>query len=273
MSQAQIEGTAPEPASARPLPPAIEEDAERVALVASKGFQGPHYEQLAADLYKYAYPRLLKKIRTSEVVALTLKSKTPICVSDEDRITLNRSQHDRDELAVYTIDKALRQFTAELKKGAYQPQDHVGRNGRPASLSSFFFGMCLLVYPRVYAVWQRERTDQFLAEADKMSNDALARAFGHAAEDPVPADVAKACAAIARMLDRAKPRMAAVMRLTIEGYNQSEIADQLNLVVGDVENDRYRFRQKVKKAVRFDGLPVPAQWRASKLLAEKAPQR
>lgn len=86
---------------------------------------------------------------------------------------------------------------------------------------------------------------------------------------PLGRDVGEACDAIMNMIDFAKPRNAALMRLTTAGYTQGEIADRLHLEVGDVENARYRFRQKVRRAVCFGDLQVPAEWRTSKLLAEK----
>ncbi|MER5384396.1 sigma factor-like helix-turn-helix DNA-binding protein [Streptomyces sp. NPDC002688] len=247
------------------LPEDIQRDVDRVAELLETGFAGRLWQQTAAELYGYAFKPLLTAMRrTDKLTSLTRSSLTPLYMSDEERSTLHRNPKDREDLAVRTIDVALETFPQLLKDGGYAPAANRGKNGRPTKLTSFFYGRCGLVFPRVFYVWRDERTDRFERHAQHMSDDTLAHALGLNGTQTEPAGVIELCDTLTDMINGLKPRDRAVWQLTLDGLSQGEIADRLGIKTGDVENARFAFRTKVKTMRKNGLLTVPpeidAEW-------------
>lgn len=258
-------GTKPRDSIGRDLPEDVQHDVDRVADVVAAGFTGPVWQQMADELYAYAFVPLMAAMRrTDTLMALTADSMTPLTLTSEDGSTLYRSAGDRERLAILTISVAMETFPQLLKKGGYDPARNRGRDGRPARLTSFFYGRCGLVFPRVFYTWKKEHTDRFLVHAAQMGDGLLAHALGQTGPETVPADVADLCDTLTAMINRLKPRDRAVWIMTVDGLSQGEIADVLGIKVGDVENARYGLRSKVRNLRRRGELPIPeaieAEW-------------
>jgi DNA-directed RNA polymerase specialized sigma24 family protein len=251
----------------------VRHDLERVADLARTGFTGPLYQQFADELYLYAYGRLRRKMRTGEIAGLTGKSATPLCMTEDELSTLHRDDAVRDQLAVHTIAAAMHVFIKALKRGGYRPAAHPGRDGRPTTLKSYFFGMCLIVFPREFDSWRAERQDRFLAAAARMPPDLVQRALGQTAREPVPEALADLCDRVTGLINSSPPRVRAVMLLTLHEYSQSEIVDLLQVKIGDVENARFRFRQKARKRMRHGQLHLLPWMRAESLRSKRARNR
>ncbi|WP_326793960.1 hypothetical protein OHA79_52020 (plasmid) [Streptomyces sp. NBC_00841] len=245
------------------LPQDIQRDVDLVADILTTGFTSPLWQQTADELYAYAFKPLLSAMRrTHKLADLCAKSATPLVMTDEDRGTLYRSAPDREHLAVLTISVAMETFPQVLKNGGYAPARHRGKDERPARLTSFFYGRCGLVFPRVLQTWRTEQTDRFLRHAVRMSDGTLLHALGQDGPEPVPEGVAGLCDTLTVMINELKPRHRAVWLLTVDGMSQGEIAEILDIKVGDVENARYAFRSKVREARRRGKLAVPPEVRA-----------
>lgn len=245
------------------LPADVQHDLDRVEDLVHADFPPPLWSQTASELYEYAYRRLLPTIRrTDKLVEATAKSATPLVMFDEERSTLYRSPRDRESLAIHTIDIAMATFPLRLKQGGYAPAQHPGKDGKPSRLTSYFYGRCLLVFPRVFYAWRTERSDSFVKHATRLPDNLLAYALGQSGPEPVPEGVAELCETLTEMINSLKPRPRAVMRLTVAGWSQGEIAEELDIKVGDVENDRFGFRKKVRTQRRRGQLHVPAEIRA-----------
>ncbi|MFI2764898.1 sigma factor-like helix-turn-helix DNA-binding protein [Streptomyces echinatus] len=247
------------------LPEAVQRDVDRVAEVVAEGFRGPLWHQMASELNGYAFGRLCAVMRrTDKLMKLTEKSMTPLALTDEDRGTLYRSAPDRDRLALLTISIALETFPQLLKTGGYDPVRNRGKDGRASLLTSYFYGRCGLVFPRVFYTWRNEHTDRFLLHAPQMGDEILAHALGQTGPEPVPEDVAALCATLTAMINDLRPRDRAVWLLTVDKLSQGEIADVLGIKIGDVENARTRLRQQVRMRRRRGELYVPpsieAEW-------------
>ncbi|MFI1568755.1 hypothetical protein ACH4ZX_38035 [Streptomyces sp. NPDC020490] len=184
------------------LPEDVQYDVDRVADVVAAGARGPLWEQLASELYGYAFRPLLRAMRHTETLAaLTANSRTPLVMNDEERSTLYRSAPDREELAIRTMAAAMKDFPKLLREGGYDPARYPGRDGKSARLTSFFYGRCGLVFPRVFDQWRTERTDRFLLRAVSMGDGILARALGQAGPDPVPEGVTQLCDTLTEMIN------------------------------------------------------------------------
>ncbi|GAA1141703.1 LuxR C-terminal-related transcriptional regulator [Streptomyces javensis] len=238
---------------------------DRVADVVEAGFTGPVWRQMADELYAYAFTPLRAAMRrTDKLMDLTAKSKTPLSMTDKDRSTLYRSAPDREHLTILTISVAMETFPQRLKLGGYDPAHNRGKDGRPPRLTSYFYGRCGLVFPRVFYTWKSERTDRFLLHAAGMGDGLLAHALGQTGPEPVPEDVADLCNTVTDIMNSLKPRDRAVWRLTVDGLTQNEIADVLGIKAGDVENARYGLRNKIRQLRQSGELHVPpsiqAEW-------------
>ncbi|MFH9500595.1 sigma factor-like helix-turn-helix DNA-binding protein [Streptomyces globisporus] len=247
------------------LPEDVQHDVDRVAEAVAAGFRGPVWEGLAADLYNYSFVPLCSAMRhTDKLIELVARSKTPLVMTDEERSTLHRSASDRDHLALMTIGVAMETFPELLKKGGYDPASNPGKGGKPSRLTSYFYGRCGLVFPRVFYNWREERADRFLRHADRMDGEHLAHALGQGGDELVPETVIELCSTLTDMINNLKPRNRAVWTMTVDGLSQGEIADVLGIKSGDVENIRYSLRSKIKK-LRKDGAltipqPVQTEW-------------
>lgn len=255
------------------LPEAVQRDVDRVADVVAVGFRGPVWHQMAGELYAYAFGRLCAVMRrTDKLMALTAKSMTPLSMTDEDRGTLYRSAPDREHLAILTLNVAMESFPSLLKKGGYDPTRNRGKDGGAARLTTYFYGRCGLVFPRVFYSWRAERTDRFLLHAVRMGDGILAHALGQTGPEPVPDDVASLCDTLTAMINDLKPRDRAVWLLTVDNLSQGEIADVLGIKIGDVENARYRLRSQAKRLRRTGELYVPpsieVEWARARVLAK-----
>ncbi len=247
------------------LPEDVQHDVDRVADVVAAGFRGPLWQQMAAELNAYAFKPLCSAMRrTDKLMHLVAKSRTPLEITDEERSTLHRSAPDREQIALTTISVAMETFPQLLKDGGYDPASNTGKNGKPSRLTSYFYGRCGLVFPRVFYNWRKERTDHFRVRAERMDSGYLAYALGQAGPETVSEDVAELCDTLTRMINGLKPRNRAVWRMTVDGLSQGEIADVLGIKSGDVENARYALRSKVRKLRRSTELVVPpsilAEW-------------
>ncbi|MEV8400610.1 RNA polymerase sigma factor [Streptomyces niveus] len=272
------------------LPEDVQNEVDRVADVVdvvdvvAAGFRGPAWQQMAEELYAYAFGRLCAVMRrTDKLMRLTAKSKTLLAMTDEDRATLYRSASDREHLAILTLNVAMETFPQLLKMGGYDPAHNRGKDGRASRLTSYFYGRCGLVFPRVFYVWRAERTDRFLVwraerterfllHAVQMGGGVLAHALGQTGTEPVPEDVGDLCDTLTAMINRLNPRDRAVWNLTVDGLSQGEIAAVLDIKVGDVENARYRLRSQLRTRRRSGELYVPpgveAEWARTRAQAK-----
>ncbi|MEU8523394.1 sigma factor-like helix-turn-helix DNA-binding protein [Streptomyces sp. NPDC048577] len=247
------------------LPEDVQHDVDRVADVVAAGFRGPLWQQMAAELNAYAFKPLSSAMRrTDKLMNLVAKSRTPLKMTDEERSTLHRSAPDREQIALTTISVAMETFPQLLKDGGYDPANNTGKNGKPSRLTSYFYGRCGLVFPRVFYNWRKERTDHFRVHAERMDSGYLASALGQAGPETVSEDVAELCDTLTRVINGLKPRNRAVWLMTVDGLSQGEIADVLGIKSGDVENARYALRSKVRKLRQSKELIVPpsilAEW-------------
>lgn len=242
------------------LPGDIRRDVDRVLELVDIGFTGRLWQQTADELFGYAFrPLVVAMRRTDKLAALTKKSKTPLRMSDEERSTLHRNSADREDLAVRTIYVALETFPALLKRGGYDPAANLGKSGRPAKLTSFFYQRCGLVFPRVFNTWRDEREDRFERHARRMPGELLSRVLGFDGSEPAAAGVARLCDTLTVMITELKPRNRAVWLMTLDGLSRSEIADELGIKIGDVENARWAFRERVKSLRKAGALHVPLE--------------
>ncbi|MEV6332232.1 sigma-70 region 4 domain-containing protein [Streptomyces sp. NPDC051909] len=256
----------------------IQRDVDRVAAVVTAGFRGRDWKQLADELYLYAYKTLHTAMRDSyKLMQLVASSPTPLVLSTDERSALHSNFEDRAVIATMTISEAMSTLPNSLRKGGYNPAANPGKSGKHKSLASFFVGRCGLVFPRVFYGWRRERTDRFVAAANEhmrgwIISGVLRQTAEESAflEDSVPDEVTKLYSTLTDMIADLKPRNRAVWRMTLEGYSRGEIAEELGIKLGDVDNALYTFRTRVK-ALRRDGkLPVPptveAEWERSRQL-------
>ncbi|MFD7965903.1 AAA family ATPase [Streptomyces zaomyceticus] len=188
---------------------------------------------------------------------------------------LVRARHQEGEARVFTDDpdQAVTVTDGRVKCRAF-PFIVITSNGErhfpPAflrrfkALRSFFVTRCGLVFPRVFDNWKKERTDCFLRHAKtRMKGWRLAHALGQY-DEQVPPDITALCNTVTALIETLRPRNRAVWHMTIEGYAPGEIADALDIKIGDVNNPLYTFRTKVKTMRQQSELATPpsleAEW-------------
>ncbi|HEU0129759.1 MAG TPA: hypothetical protein VFQ85_02060 [Mycobacteriales bacterium] len=89
-----------------------EGDDERMCALRAEGFRGAGYDALRDEHWLYAYPILLKAIRTGSIVARCRGVGSPVSLSPDDRLALHTNRDERVALAVDTLIDAERYFRA-----------------------------------------------------------------------------------------------------------------------------------------------------------------
>ncbi|WP_033822008.1 sigma factor-like helix-turn-helix DNA-binding protein [Kitasatospora sp. MBT63] len=243
----------------------VRQDIERVEDVRREAGRRPDpakrplTQHLASELFGYAYKRLRAKMRTGEIAGLVKQknSMVPLVLTDEDQDGLDRNPAYRDELAVRTIAEAWTRFYKRaVLGGQWNPHELPDGNRAPAALETYFFGMCLLQFPRTYMTWRAEQEDKFLAHTKGLTAEELEQALGYRSEQATEM-VTELCEQVLGMVTTAKPRTRSVMTMAIEGYSQAEIAEHLGITVPMVEGILYRFRQSVRSKVWEGRLRLP----------------
>ncbi|WP_158710152.1 hypothetical protein [Streptomyces katrae] len=260
------------------LPPEIQQDMDLVARVVAAGFQGREWEQLADELYVYAYKTLHVAMRQSfKLMALIAHSETPLVLSSEESSALHSSFDDRAVIATMTIGEAMRTLPNALRKGGYDPAANPGKDNKYKALASFFVGRCGLVFPRAFSYWRRERTDRFVTAANEHKRGWILSGVLRPSSvesalsvGPVPDDVIGLYSTLTAMIDDLRPRNRAVWRMTLEGCSRGEVSEALGIKLGDVDNALYTFRSKVKALRREGKLVVPpvieAEWERRRIV-------
>ncbi|MFJ8787023.1 sigma factor-like helix-turn-helix DNA-binding protein [Streptomyces sp. NPDC102476] len=252
------------------LPTEIRNQVERVEALRAKNFRGPEYELLADELFRYAYAPLMAKMGSGEIAALAGDSATPLALSPDEFQTLRSSQADRDELAVHTIAAALQTFRRRaLDEGLWRPEENLGQGGRPASLETYFFRLCLMVFPREMWRWRAEREDRFARTANRLSPHYVRHRLGYETSSAPGGEVGALCDGVLMLLESASERERAVVALTLDGHSAGEIADLLKLTVSTVESVLYRFRRKARGWRRRGGLRLSSEMRAHALQTKR----
>ncbi|MFJ5220920.1 RNA polymerase sigma factor [Streptomyces sp. NPDC088354] len=239
----------------------IQQDARRVEELRQYGFMGPAYEVFENDLCRQSMPILRGMVRNGDLARLTRKRfedrQIPFFVSPDNARLLHSSPQDRDELVVDTLLNALKSFRSKaLVKGEWSP---AFRGPRGAScLTSFFIGQCIWEFRRVYLKWARRREELARQEAALLDVEAFFRllmAPDYLAEPEAVLFGTK----LVDLLAGHPAQTQAVIRMTVEGYQDSEIADALKTNPGAVRTRRYRFRSALYQAARTGQVWIPQQ--------------
>lgn len=260
----------------------IQQDAARVREMAEDGFEGPTYEKFKNDLCREVWPILLGMLRDGRLARIALKwcseRGRPFWVHPEDSALLRANPDARYELCVQVFMQAEKSFKRRaLLKGGWNP-DHTGRRGA-SCLTSYFLGQCIWEFRRAYTPWAKERhtrtKQQMLfsgSEDDAARTDPelfrLLMATNYASET----EASKLSTDFEKVLKEQPPLTQAVIRMSLEAYADTEIADALRLTHGAVRMRKTRFRNALYAAARERRIWIPEQLHTNAGTRRRAPR-
>jgi hypothetical protein len=224
----------------KPLLSRHETDLATVARVREAGFQGPVFEGLIEDLYKYAWAVMLDAIRTGSIVNIRT-GLPPRSIPADVRQLLHDSSSEREALALDSIASAVRKFIASLKSGRWDPA-----KGR--SLRSFFIGACAYAFWQEYDLWIAQRRRQLAAIARLASVDG--DPCGLADDLEVLHDCREAVGLLLEKAVQKSPELGAILRCLLRGMTAAEAARELGYSERAVEGRLYQFRKTAWDLVR-----------------------
>lgn len=235
----------------------IARDVALVEELRRVNFTGPRYEVFENDLAAAALPRLKSMLRSREQELITQSLRRwkdvgmPFGVSEGHRHLLRESLEHRDILAVNILLPTLKSFRRKaLVGGGWNPRHQRGRG--PGCLMTYFIGRCIWEFRQQYEKWSTEQRRIAQVHANLLDPEAFLLSV--AGSDGVSVDSG---GVVLDML-RAQPRQTrAVLSLVLQGYEQLEIADRLQISRGAVANSIYRFRQKVLHAAHEGNVSIP----------------
>ncbi|MEV6758219.1 sigma factor-like helix-turn-helix DNA-binding protein [Streptomyces sp. NPDC051214] len=203
--------------------------------LADDAFAGPRYARFAEELARYGISVLQGFMCTGWVFVLTARLGFPLHPTEREQAELAANPELRRDLATMTVAQTLPRFRAEaLLGGGWKPTG--------ASLTSYFTGACLRVFPNEF---RRYRTAQ--RRWDRSWE--LAKAWGEPRNDAANTEAALGAARVQDILRSLEPRPRAVLLLTAQGYSQAEIAEILGFSSAKaVEGVLYRLRQRAKRS-------------------------
>lgn len=243
----------------------IERDAARIEALARTGFTGPSYAAFETELYLEAQPILLGMLRKNRLAQLALKQCRSrgwkFFVHEDDMRLLHSSSHDRDIIMIDVFAEAMPKFQRDLQRGQGWTPDYVGPRG-PCCLMTYFIGQCVWAFRRAYVRWAKERVAWArLHTAYDFTEDAaneagigrLLQATSYEIESEVlPTNFED-------ILAEQAPETQAVVRLTVMGCSDTEIAERLKLPHTTVRKRRSRFRTALYQAARERRIWIPEQ--------------
>jgi hypothetical protein len=154
-----------------------------------------------------------------------------------------------------------------LVKGGWNP-DY--KHGRGAScLTTYFVGQCIWEFRRVYTRWAKDRQQwakqHALYDGSEEAAHAHPKLFGPLLQAGYLSEPEAAVLStnFEDILNEQPPVTQAVIRMTVEGYADTEIADALRLTHAAVRMRKTRFRSVLYDAARQRRIWLPEQLHTS----------
>ncbi|MFF4796566.1 hypothetical protein ACFY2M_44775 [Streptomyces sp. NPDC001276] len=243
----------------------LEQDAARIEELSYKGFEGPAYEAFESELFLELQPIVLGMIGSNKMAQLAQKHSARLgrdfFVHADDVRLLKGSQEARDTLMVEVLAYAMKKFRTDLRKGCGWRADYNGPRGA-SCVTSYIVLLCIWTFRRAYVRWAREHVKWARLHAvydfteDAANQVGIGRLLG-ATDYRIDTEVFGT--ALEEILDEQAPATQAVVRLTVMGFGDAEIADKLNLSHGAVRMRKTLFRTALYKAARERRIWIPEQ--------------
>ncbi|WP_326771315.1 sigma factor-like helix-turn-helix DNA-binding protein [Streptomyces sp. NBC_01445] len=218
-------------------------------------FKGPRYDMFENRLAGEALPQLKGMLRTGTLITDSLRrwkeAGKPFGVAEGHRHLLREDLEQRDILAVDILLPTLDSFRRKaLVEGGWNPR-HKGGHG-PGCLMTYFIGRCSWEFRQQYEKWSIKQ--RRIAEVHAKLLDPEAFLLSVASSEGTDLHSG---GVVLDMLRKQPRQTQAVLALVLQGYEQLEIADRLQVSRGAVANSIYRFRQKVLRAEHEGKIHIP----------------
>ncbi|MEV6653881.1 hypothetical protein [Streptomyces sp. NPDC051219] len=243
----------------------IEQDAARIEELACGAFEGLAYEAFEIEIYREAEPILLGMLRKGTLARLALKQCKSrgwkFFVHEDDMRLLHSSSSERDVIMVDVLAEAMRKFRRDLQSGRGWTADYNGPRGA-CCLMTYFIGQCVWVFRRAYVRWARQRVSWARLHAvydftEDAANEAGIGGLLQATSYEIESEVFSTD--FEDILEEQAPETQAVVRLTVMGFPDTEIAERLKLTSATVRKRRSRFRTALYQAARERRIWIPGQ--------------
>jgi hypothetical protein len=210
----------------------IAADQKLVEVLRVGGFAGAQFDRFRDELARYAVSVLSGWMYSGYVFQLAAERGLVLRPTAAELDELHRDPGLRQELAVMVVAVALPGFRAHALVGGGW------RTDGGASLTTYFLGACLTVFPNEF---RKHRSQRHRWQAQDDSGQKATQSRAATADDP--ADLVAGTMRVREDLARMDPRTRAIVALRMDGYRQEEIAEMLGKTsVRAVEGVLYRWR-------------------------------
>ncbi|QFY12903.1 hypothetical protein GBF35_45770 [Nonomuraea phyllanthi] len=208
----------------------LKDGAEWVDQLQRSGLESGVAKTLSSHVFAYAWPTLLKKIYTSEIIddCEARFQRTLVSFTPSEREIFRSSKDQRATLAVGTMLAASGPFLEALYAGQWKPAR--------ASLPSFFVGACINHFPDTLKKWRHDRHQLLVG----LAPDATLQP-----RTPMdsPFERVELGNTIRIILDRSDIDTRTMCVMIALGYTRAEVAAHLQMSEGAVNQRLYRLRQ------------------------------
>lgn len=221
----------------------------------------PRYEWVIRDLHPQAFAYLLKALRTGELVKACREKGRPIRWTPFLSQSMQSSSGAREEVAVAILATAEQEFR-RINFGATRTgQTHRSQydfdrpeRGKPASLSTYFIGMCQLVAAEAIKAWEK---------ANKPTETTLLAELWHAQEGSTePSHLIEVRAQLREVLKEMSDDERRILSGVYSGKTYVEIGDEMRLSSAAVAERLRRLRRRLRRLVKTGRLAVTPDVRA-----------
>jgi len=207
---------------------------ELVDAVVRAGYAPTPLAELQLRLGRHALPKVTSSIRSGGILGHWRAAGFGTKVD----AALHR-HHSTEDIAQEAVMEALSDLVAKiLVPGLWDPAR--------GSLEAYFTARCVRAALNVYRRYRRARHDELVMEPEKMNNSVI-YLTGNASQDPAEIicqrDVAR------RAFEELSKRELAALELSVDGWSNVEIADQLGISIESVRARLSRGRRRL--AARF----------------------
>ena len=196
--------------------------------LAARGFEGPEYDLFEEQLSAYSISVMVNWVRSKRIIEMCARRRVPGTRTMSRMAALHwPDYHESEDVALTTVAKALPTFRKiGLVEGGWRPE-------RGASLTTYFTGTCMFVFPDVYRTWRESRQRRVSGEENATPSN------NHLNTDPAHIVIARE-----ELRERLPQdsRSRTVLLLNAEGYRTTEIAQILGITERSIDGILYRFR-------------------------------
>lgn len=216
-----------------------------LAECAAEEWDGARTRMLGEDLWIFGWD-VVRGLISSRAIGAIPTGIPPASLSDGYWEILRTSSEEREAVTLDVLAKAVPDFMATLREGAYAPDK--------SGVTTFFIGRCGLAFRDVAEKWVRE-TSRHMHELGSFQWDDVwqevesTRTWATLWEDDTITAHLMVRSAVAAVMSELNPQERIILSMVLQGEPRQKIADELRISLKAVEGRLTRLRRAIRPRI------------------------